>query len=135
MTKLLRQYLAPYRGQIVIVMVLLLAQAMTTLYLPALNADIINNGVAKGDTAYILQRRRAHAGRHGRARGVPPSRPSTSARRWPWPSAATCAARSSARSTTFSQTEVNQFGTPSLITRNTNDVQQVQMVVLMGLTR
>ena len=36
---------------------------------------------------------------------------------------------------TFSQAEINQFGTPCLITRNTNDVQQVQMVVLHGAQR
>jgi len=52
--KLLGQYLARYRVSIVVVLALLLAQALTNLYLPALNADIINNGVAKGDTAYII---------------------------------------------------------------------------------
>ena len=51
-----------------------------------------------------------------------------------WASAATCAARSSTGSATFSAREVTQFGAPSLITRTTNDVQQVQMLVLMTCT-
>jgi len=52
---LFRRYLAPYRWPLVFVMVLLLVQAIANLYLPELNADIINNGVAKGDTDYILR--------------------------------------------------------------------------------
>ena len=54
MIALLRTYLAPYRGALALVVGLLVIQALATLYLPALNGDIINNGVAKGDTAYIL---------------------------------------------------------------------------------
>ena len=55
MIRLFRQYLPPYRGPIALVLLLLLVQAIANLYLPELNAEIINNGVAKGDTAYILQ--------------------------------------------------------------------------------
>jgi ATP-binding cassette subfamily B protein len=133
MTKLLRQFLGKYRGMIIVVLVLLLAQALTNLYLPALNADIINNGVAKGDTGYIIQvgilmlvvtavlgvcsvaavylgaRIAMGFGRDVRLAVFQ-------------------------RVEGFSQVEMNKFGTPSLITRNTNDVQQVQMIVFMGLT-
>ena len=55
MIRLLATYLRPYRAPLVLVMALLLVQALANLYLPELNADIINNGVAKGDTDYILQ--------------------------------------------------------------------------------
>ena len=54
MIALLRTYLAPYKGTLAVVVALLFVQAIATLYLPALNGDIINNGVAKGDTSYIL---------------------------------------------------------------------------------
>src|SRR5207247_9723802 len=50
---LLRRYLPKYRTEVAIVTVLLLIQSIANLYLPNLNADIINNGVAKGDTDYI----------------------------------------------------------------------------------
>ena len=52
---LFRQYLRPYAVQIAVVLVLLLIQALGNLYLPDLNADIIDNGVVKGDTDYILR--------------------------------------------------------------------------------
>src|SRR5207253_6763492 len=51
--RLLRRHLGPYRRQVAIVTALLLLQSVGNLYLPNLNADIINNGVAKGDTDYI----------------------------------------------------------------------------------
>ena len=133
MIKLLRQFLGRYREEILVIMVLLLAQALTTLYLPALNADIINNGVAKGDTAYIINvgavmlvitallgicsvtavyfGARVAMG-FGRDVRLAVFR----------------------KVSNFSQVEMNKFGTPSLITRNTNDVQQVQLIVFMGLT-
>jgi len=132
MLTLLSTYLRPYRRQLALVMVLLLAQALTNLALPALNAAIINNGVAKGDIGYIL--------RTGGVMllftvimGV------TSVVGVYWGSKTSMAFGRDVRAAifrkveTFSQTEVNHFGTASLITRNTNDVQQVQMVVLMGL--
>jgi ATP-binding cassette subfamily B protein len=52
---LLRTYLRPYGGPVALVIVLLLVQALANLLLPNLNADIINNGIAKGDNAYILR--------------------------------------------------------------------------------
>ncbi|MGE5461072.1 MAG: ABC transporter ATP-binding protein, partial [Solirubrobacterales bacterium] len=55
MKRLLSTYLRPYRRQIVVVVALLLIQATLNLYLPTLNADIINDGVAKGDTHEIMR--------------------------------------------------------------------------------
>jgi ATP-binding cassette subfamily B multidrug efflux pump len=132
MIALMRRYLRPYTIPIAIVLVLLLIQAIATLYLPELNADIINNGVAKGDTDYILQT-------GGFMLVVT----------FVLMIAAFIAVFFSARIAmgfgrdvrsalfrkveTFSQVEVNHFGAASLITRNTNDVTQVQTVVLLGL--
>ena len=133
MINLLQTYLKPYRKQLVLVMVLLLAQAIANLYLPDLNADIINNGVAKGDIAYILRLGAHHARCVTLVLGV------ISIVAVYWGSKTAMAFGRDVRSAifrrveAFSQTEVNLFGTPSLITRNTNDVQQVQMVVLMAL--
>ncbi len=55
MTRLLVVHLRPYWREVLLVVGLLFVQAITNLYLPELNADIINNGVAKGDTDYILR--------------------------------------------------------------------------------
>ena len=51
--RLLRTYLRPYARQVAVVVVLLVAQTVGNLYLPNLNADIINNGVVKGNIHYI----------------------------------------------------------------------------------
>ena len=133
MTSLLRTYLQPYRVQIVIVLGLLLIGAIGQLYLPTLNGDIINNGVAKGDTNYILQ-----------------TGGWMLAASFALAIAAVAATYFGARISmgfgrdvrsaifrkveTFSQVEVNTFGAPSLITRNTNDVQQVQTLIFLALT-
>jgi ATP-binding cassette subfamily B multidrug efflux pump len=129
---LFRTYLPRYRVPIAFVLVLLLVQAITNLYLPELNADIINNGVATGDTDYILQ-----TGALMLVVTFLLMVASIIAVYW--------SARVSMgfgrdvrggifrKVETFSQVEVNHFGAASLITRNTNDVQQVQQVVLMGL--
>jgi ATP-binding cassette, subfamily B, multidrug efflux pump len=132
MLQLLRTYLWPYRWHVATVFALLLVQAIGNLYLPALNADIINEGVAKGDVGYIM--------RVGAIMlvltlvlGV------ISIFGVYYGSKASMSFGRDVRSAifrrvgSFSQTEVNLFGTPSLITRNTNDVQQVQMVLLMTL--
>jgi ATP-binding cassette subfamily B protein len=131
--RLLRTHLRPYRAAIAIVVVLQLVQTIATLYLPTLNADLIDNGVIKSDAGYILRigalmiaitlvqvicaivavyfgARTAMAfGRDVRA-----------------------ALFDQVQS--FSAREVGQLGVPSLITRNTNDVQQVQMLALMTFT-
>ena len=130
---LLRSYLGRYRGPLTIVLVLQLIQTIATLYLPNLNADIIDQGVARGDTGYIWRvgllmlgislvqivaaigavyygaRTAMGFGRDVRA-GI------------------------FHRVGAFSAREMNTFGAPSLITRNTNDVTQVQMLVLMVCT-
>ena len=132
MIGLLRTYLAPYRWPIVLVLALLLVQAIANLYLPELNADIINNGVVKGDTDYIL--------RTGGFMLIVTFALSIAAIIGVFFGARTAMAfgrdvRSAIfrKVQTFSQVEVNQFGAASLITRNTNDVQQIQMFVLMAL--
>ena len=132
MIALLRTYLQPYRGPLALVVSLLVVQAISTLYLPELNGEIINNGVAKGDTGYILSTGALMLGISflvviasiiavywGSKTGMAFGRDLR------------CAIFRKVES--FSQAELNRFGTPSLITRNTNDVQQVQMVVLLGL--
>jgi ATP-binding cassette, subfamily B, multidrug efflux pump len=129
---LLRTYLRPYRAALALVVALLVVQALATLYLPELNGDIINNGVAKGDTAYILSTGALML-------GISLVVVVASIIAVYWGSKTGMAFGRDVRGAifrkveSFSQTELNHFGTPSLITRNTNDVQQVQMVVLMGL--
>ncbi|MET9082036.1 ABC transporter ATP-binding protein [Streptomyces sp. NPDC004237] len=131
--RLLRTYLRPYRKPISILVLLQFLQTCATLYLPTLNAHIIDNGVVKGDTNYILSfgalmigislaqvvcnvgavyygaRTASALGRDVRAAVFD-------------------------RVQSFSSREVGHFGAPSLITRTTNDVQQVQMLVLMAFT-
>ncbi|WP_030910397.1 ABC transporter ATP-binding protein [Streptomyces sp. NRRL F-5126] len=131
--RLLRTHLAPYRRPIALLVALQLLQTVATLYLPTLNADIIDNGVVKGDSSYILEfggvmlavsigqvlcnmgavffgaRTASALGRDVRAAIF-------------------------GRVQRFSSREVNHFGAPSLITRTTNDVQQVQMLTLMSFT-
>jgi ATP-binding cassette, subfamily B, multidrug efflux pump len=132
MIALLRTYLRPYRGPLALVVALLVVQALATLYLPALNGDIINNGVAKGDTAYILSTGALML-------GISAVVVVASIVAVYWGSKTGMAFGRDVRGAifrkveSFSQAELNRFGTPSLITRNTNDVQQVQMVVLIGL--
>ena len=132
MIGLLSTYLKPYRRELTIVVLLLLLQAIANLYLPDLNADIINNGVALGDTAYIWR-----VG--GLMLAVTLLLGLVSIISVYLGSRSAMAFGRDVRSAIFrqvqrfSQSEVNAFGAPSLITRNTNDVQQVQMVVLMML--
>lgn len=130
---LLRAFLGPYRKPILLLVALQFLQTCASLYLPSLNADIIDNGVVRGDTGYILEfggvmiavsvvqvvcnigavyfgaRTASALGRDVRASVF-------------------------ARVQSFSAREVGRFGAPSLITRTTNDVQQIQMLVLMTFT-
>jgi ATP-binding cassette, subfamily B, multidrug efflux pump len=132
LARLLAAQLRPYVRQVALIIVLLTGQAVGNLYLPNLNADIINEGVVKGDVGYI------------------------------WRTGAVMLAISLvlavlavvsaylssfvamsvgrdlrlaifSRVQSFSAIEMNRFGAPSLITRNTNDVQQLQMFVIFGL--
>jgi ATP-binding cassette subfamily B multidrug efflux pump len=133
MTRLLRQFLGRYRKPILVVLGLLLAQALTNLYLPELNADIINNGVAKGDTGYILNVGALMLGVTAVLGVCSVIAVYLSAKiAMGFGRDVRLAVFSKAQS--FSQVEMNKFGTASLITRNTNDVQQVQFVVFMGLS-
>lgn len=131
MTRIFR-FLAPYWPQLLVVMALMLMQAIANLYLPELNANIINDGVAKGDTAFIV--------REGTtmlvvalALGV------ASIVSVYWGAKTAMSFGRDVRHEVFhtvqrfSLAELNVFGAPSLITRTTNDVQQVQMLVIMTL--
>jgi ATP-binding cassette subfamily B multidrug efflux pump len=132
MFRLLKTYLKPYWRQVVIVLTLILFQSIANLYLPDLNADIINNGVAKGDMNHILVTG-AYMLLVTLALGA------ISVTAIYFGSRTSMAFGRDVRGALFhhvgtlSQTEVNFFGTPSLITRNTNDVQQTQQVVMMAL--
>jgi ATP-binding cassette, subfamily B, multidrug efflux pump len=131
--QLLRVHLRPYRNTIMLIVLFQFLQTLATLYLPTLFADIIDNGVVTGDTGYIMKvgswmlgitllqiaaqiiavyfgaRTAMAVGRDVRAAIF-------------------------SRVQEFSAREVGQFGAPSLITRTTNDVQQVQMLVLLTFT-
>lgn len=132
MRRLLRRRLLPYWRRIAVVLVLVLLQAIANLYLPTLNADIINNGVVTGDTGYILRT-------GGIMLGVTLAFVVAAIIAVYWGAQVSMGFGRDVRSALFrrveqfSQAEVNRFGTPSLITRTTNDVQQVQMVVMMML--
>ena len=132
MIRILRDYLAPYRWPIALVLALLLVQAIANLYLPELNADIINNGVAVGDTDYIVRT-------GGFMLVVTLALGVASIIGVYWAARISMGFGRDLRTAlfrkveTFSSVEVNRFGAASLITRNTNDVQQVQTLVLMAL--
>ena len=132
MKDLLIKFLKPYGKLIVLTIVLLLAQAMSNLYLPSLNADIINNGVAKSDTRYIIKT--------GSFMLVVTLllAACTIASSYLGSKISMSFGRDMRRAVfhkveTFSQADLDKFGTPSLITRNTNDVHQMQMLVHLGL--
>jgi len=132
MIGLLRAYLRPYTRQILIVIGLLLVQAIGNLYLPDLNADIINKGVIRGDNDYIVRvggLMLVVSGLLGAAAIAGVYLSSRVAMGF----GRDVRAAIFTKVETFSQVEVNTFGPPSLITRNTNDVQQVQQVVFMAL--
>jgi ATP-binding cassette subfamily B multidrug efflux pump len=131
--RLLREFLRPYRRPLSLVLVFQLAQTLATLYLPTLNADIIDKGVIFHNNHYILK-----TGAFMLAITLVQIL------------CAVCAVYFGAkvamalgrdvrrglfsRVQQFSDREVNHFGTPTLITRTTNDVQQVQMLAIMTFT-
>ncbi|MFE9606531.1 ABC transporter ATP-binding protein [Streptomyces hokutonensis] len=131
--RLLRTYLRPYRKPIALLVLLQFLQTCATLYLPTLNAHIIDNGVVKGDTGYILSFGALMIGI-----SLVQVVCNTGAVYY---GARTAAALGRDirgaifdRVQSFSAREVGHFGAPSLITRTTNDVQQVQMLALMTFT-
>jgi ATP-binding cassette subfamily B protein len=131
--RLLRTYLRPYYRPLLAVVALQLVSTMANLYLPSLNADIIDKGVAKGDTGYILST-------GGWMLLVTLAQIACSVAAVYFGARAAMSFGRDLRSAifhkvgTFSAREVGQLGAPSLITRNTNDVTQVQMLVLMTCT-
>lgn len=131
--RLLSRYLRPYTLQVAIVGVLVLAQSIANLYLPNLNADIINNGVAKGDIHYIWVT-------GGVMLALTVGLTFVAIAGVYWASRTAMGLGRDLRAAVFervqeySAREMSQLGTPSLITRNTNDVQQIQLFLQMGLT-
>jgi ATP-binding cassette subfamily B protein len=131
--RLLRTYLRPYQKPIALLVLLQFLQTCATLYLPTLNADIIDTGVVNGDTGYILSF-------GGLMIGISLAQVVCNV------GAVYYGARTAAaigrdmragvfdRVQSFSAREVGHFGAPSLITRTTNDVQQIQMLALMTFT-
>ena len=130
LARLINRYIRPYWGLLSIVIVLQTIATIMSLYLPTLNARIIDEGVVTGDTGFIwgtggvmlLLSAVQGAAQIGAV--------------WAGANAAMQFGRDVRaaifeRALSFSARELNKFGAPSLITRNTNDVQQVQMLVLM----
>ncbi|MEU6129367.1 ABC transporter ATP-binding protein [Saccharopolyspora sp. NPDC047091] len=128
--RLLRAHLRPYRSSIVLLVLLQLVQTVATLYLPTLNADIIDRGVLTGDEGYIL--------RIGAVMlAVSLLQLVCSIAAVGFAARIAMSLGGDLRASVFDQVqsfsgrEVGRFGAPSLITRTTNDVQQIQMLVLM----
>ncbi len=131
--KLLTKYLRPHWPLLAAVVVFQLIQSILTLLLPALNADIIDNGVAAGDTAYILST-------GGFMLAITLAQIACAIVAVYFAAKVSMSVGRDLRTAVFSRVgvfseqEVSRFGAPSLITRSTNDVQQVQMLVLMSCT-
>lgn len=131
--RLLATYLAPFRTTLLIAVALQAVQTFAVLTLPSLNSDIIDNGVLRGDNDYILRIGGVMLG------FTVVQIVFTIAAVWFGAKAAMGFGRDVRRSlfhqvTSFSAREVGRFGAPSLITRITNDVQQVQSLVVMTTT-
>lgn len=131
--KILIRYLSRYRWLLVALLAFQFVAAMASLYLPRLNADIIDQGVARGDTAFIWSQ-----GSLMLAISLGQITASIIATYFA-ARAAMAAGRDIRRDifekvSGFSERELSHFGAGSLITRNTNDVQQVQMLAMMGAT-
>ncbi|MBM7505373.1 ABC transporter ATP-binding protein [Agromyces aurantiacus] len=130
---LLRRYLRPYWPLLVAVVVFQLAQSIASLYLPTLNAEIIDQGVVTGDTGFILSTGALML-------GITLVQIACAITAVYFGAKAAMAFGRDVRAGVFrrvgefSEQEVTRFGAPSLITRTTNDVQQVQMLVLMSCT-
>ena len=128
---LIRRYSKPYLPYIGAVIFFQLASTIAALYLPSLNAQIIDEGVSRGDTDYIWRT-------GGVMLGVALVQVATAIAGVYFGSKAAMAFGRDLRRgvfrkvTSFSAKDVNVFGAPTLITRGTNDVQQVQMLMLMG---
>ena len=131
--RFLARHLRPYRAELSLVLALLLGTSIANLYLPNLTADIINNGVLRGDLAYIWRTGGVMLAITLVASVIQVVAVYFSSR------IAMSIGRDTrgaifARVQDFSAQEMNHFGAPSLITRNTNDVQQVQIFLTIALT-
>ena len=133
LVRLLRRHLQPYTGLLLCVLVLQFAQVMASLYLPTLNADIIDKGVATGDTGYIW-RTGAFMLAVSVGQGLCTVAATYLAARAAMSMGRDLRGAVFERVSGFSEREISAFGAGSLITRNTNDVQQVQMLVMMSAT-
>ena len=131
--RLLRAHLRPYTWLLIGVVVLQFAQVMASLYLPTLNADIIDKGVATGDTGYIW-RTGAFMLAVSALQGICSVLATYLAARASMGMGRDLRGAVFERVSGFSEREITHFGAGSLITRNTNDVQQVQMLVMMSCT-
>jgi ATP-binding cassette subfamily B protein len=127
------RYLRPYRWLLLGVLVFQLGSALAMLYLPSLNADIIDQGVARGDTGYIW-RTGAFMLTVSLGQIVAAVIATYFAARAAMQVGRDVRDDVFARVSGFSEREISRFGAGSLITRNTNDVQQVQMLAMMGAT-
>jgi ATP-binding cassette, subfamily B, multidrug efflux pump len=131
--KLARGYLQPYRRPLLAVVVLQLIGTLAALFLPSLNADIIDRGIARGDTGFIVR-----AG--GWMLLVSLAQIVCSITAVYFAAGASVGFGRDLRAALFQRVgrfsgrEVAQFGAPSLITRTTNDVQQVQTLVVLTST-
>ncbi|PYC68004.1 multidrug ABC transporter ATP-binding protein [Streptomyces tateyamensis] len=131
--RLLKAHLGPYKQPIAVLVLLQLIATIAALYLPTLNADIIDSGVIKGDTGYIVKT-------GGLMIAVTVAQVICSVGATFFGARTAMAMGRDIRASVFDRVqrfsgrELGQFGAPSLITRTTNDVQQVQMLVLMTFT-
>jgi ATP-binding cassette subfamily B protein len=131
--RLLRERLRPYARPLLAVLLLQFVGTLASLYLPSLNADIIDLGIALGDTGYILRT-------GGWMLLVSAVQMACSVGAVYYGARTAMAFGRDVRAALFrrvgefSSRELSRFGAPSLITRNTNDVQQVQMLVMLGCT-
>ncbi len=133
MIGLFRTYLRPYVGSLLVALFLLLIGALGNLYLPDLNADIIDRGVTRGDTDHILGVGALMLVVSGLL-GLAAIAAVYLGARIAMGFGRDLRSAIFSKVESFSQVEVNHFGPASLITRNTNDVQQVQTVLFFGLT-
>ncbi|SCX33043.1 ATP-binding cassette, subfamily B [Mycolicibacterium fluoranthenivorans] len=130
---LLRRYVRPYRGLLIVVATLQVISTLASLYLPTINADIIDQGVAKGDTPAIVRL-------GGVMLGVTALQVVCAVGAVFFGSRASVGFGRDLRSSIFrhvlgfSSTETARFGAPTLLTRTTNDVQQIQLLVQMTST-
>ena len=131
--RLLRPYLGVRSGPIVLIVVMLVGQSLGNLYLPNLNADLINRGIVEGNLGYIWAT-------GAEMLAVTLAISAVAIVGVYWASRVSMSVGADLRRDVFaavqafSLRDMSDFGTPSLITRNTNDVQQIQMVLQISLT-